>query len=322
MQMRPIWQQRLAAVTARPQPADRVLSAMRPPARLCAAVLLFFLIGTATADIAVIDDTGANLQLTRPPQRLISLAPGATEMLFYIGAGARVVGTANFSDEPAAARNIARVGDALAVDAERILKLRPELIIVWDGGNANALVDRVERLGIPIYRQRVAALRDLPASLRRLGILLAEQPAAERAAQRFAADLSDLQRQYGRRRSLTVLLQIWDRPLYTIAGNHLMSDALSICGARNIFADLPELAPILATEAVLARDPEVIVAAAPPGSAAGWIAQWRRFPQLRAVKANALVGFENQALGRLGPSALRATRTLCERLDRLRPSFR
>ena len=107
---------------------------------------------------------------------------------------------------------------------------------------------------------------------------------------------------------VSVLLQIWDRPIYTVGGKHLMSDALRLCGARNVFADLKEAAPVVDIEAVIARNPDMIIAAAPPGAAAGWLAAWRAFRPLKAVRTGTLIAFEDQRLTGLGPSALDATR--------------
>jgi len=115
----------------------------------------------------------------------------------------------------------------------------------------------------------------------------------------------------------TVLLQVWNRPIYTVGGRHLMSDALELCGARNVFADLPEAGPLVDIEAVIARNPDIILAAAPPGEGAGWVADWQRFASLAAVRNHRVVAFENQALSRLGPSVLDATEELCRTIARV-----
>ena len=112
---------------------------------------------------------------------------------------------------------------------------------------------------------------------------------------------------------LTVLMQIWDRPIYTVSAEHLMSDALRLCGARNLFADLHDVAaPAVELEAVMARDPDMIIAASPPGAAAAWLTDWKKFTAMQAVRSGRLIGFEDQRLSGLGPSALTATASLCE----------
>jgi iron complex transport system substrate-binding protein len=236
-------------------------------------------------------------------------------MLFAAGAGERLVATVNFSNEPAAAKRVPRIGDVTAVDMERLVALHPDLVIAWPGGGNPAQVARIVQLGIPIYRQQVNRLADLPGSLRRMGALAANPAIAERAAGALEKELTRIAREYGSRgKQPTVLLEVWNRPIYTVGGGHLMSDALALCGARNVFGDLRELGPVIDTEAVIARDPDIIVAAAPPGEGANWLNEWRRFGSLAAVRNGRLVVFEDQALSRLGPSVVPATEALCKAL--------
>jgi iron complex transport system substrate-binding protein len=268
----------------------------------------------------VSDDLGRSVPVPAPPLRIVSLAPGATEMLFAAGAGAQLIATVEYSSEPPAARAVPRIGDVAAIDMERLVALRPEVVISWPAGGNPAQLARIEALGIPLYRQQVPRLADLPASLRRLGVLAGTGRVAESAAAALEARLMTLERTYGTAaggRRPTVLLQVWNRPIYTVGGRHLMSDALALCGAHNIFADLPEPGPLVDTEAVIARDPDIIVAAAPPGEGASWVADWQRFPTMAAVRNHRVVAFENQALSRLGPSVLDATEDLCRTIARV-----
>lgn len=281
----------------------------------CAVALWTVLGGWTTAVAAPLtldDDVGQRLTVPNPPQRVISLAPGATEMLFAAGAGARVIATVDFSDEPPAAKRVPRIGDVTSIDMERLVALYPDVVVVWPGGGNPAQIEKIALLGIPVYRQQVNRLSDLPASLRRLGMLVGEKVVAERAAQGLEAHLARLTRDYGGGQHPTVLLEVWNRPLYTVGGTHLMSDALSLCGARNVFGDLKDLGPVINTEAVIARNPDVIVAAAPPGEGASWLADWKRLGSLKAVRTGRLVAFEDQRLSRLGPSVIDATEALCK----------
>jgi iron complex transport system substrate-binding protein len=266
----------------------------------------------------VTDDTGAVLTLAAIPQRIVSLAPGATEMLFAIGAGDKVLGTSRYSDEPRAARAIPRIGDVAGLDLERILALRPDVVIVWKGGNPVAQIEQLQGLRLRLYRQHVTSLNDLPDSLRRLGLLMGAAPVANRRADELTTRLVSLRARYALSARLPVFLQIWNRPLFTIGGRHMMSDAMSLCGADNIFAELGSEAPAVSIEAVLSRNPVVIVADAPPGQALAWLADWRRFPKMAAVRRQALIPFEDPRFGMLGPSAVEATENLCALLDRHR----
>ena len=269
----------------------------------------------------VSDDLARSVQVVAPPLRIVSLTPGATEMLFAAGAGGQLIATVEYSSEPPAARAVPRIGDVAAIDMERLVALRPQVVIAWPAGGNPAQRAKIAALGIPLYQQQVARLADLPGSLRRLGVLAGTETAAEHAATALEARLDALERTYGAgiagRQRPTVLLQVWNRPIYTVGGRHLMSDALELCGARNVFADLPEPGPLVDTEAVIARNPDIILAAAPPGEGAAWVADWQRFPSLAAVRNHRVVAFENQALSRLGPSVLDATEELCRTIARV-----
>jgi len=285
---------------------------------LAAGLLLSGPASAAAPSLVVTDDTGATVRLAAVPRRIVSLAPGATEMLFAIGVGNRVVGTSRYSDEPAAARAVPRIGDVAGLDLEKILALRPDVVIVWQGGNPAAQIEQLQKLQLHLYRQHVTSLRDLPASLRRLGALSGAVAAADRAARELTTRLTNLQARYGASERISVFLQIWNRPLYTVGGRHLMSDSLTLCGATNIFSELGNEAPAVSVEAVLSRNPAVIIADAPPGQARAWLADWYSFPRLAAVRRQALIPFEDPRFGMLGPSAVEATAKLCELVDRHR----
>ena len=231
------------------------------------------LLAAAAAARTVTDDLGRAVQVPAAPLRIVSLAPGATEMLFAAGAGAQVIATVEYSDEPPAARRVPRIGDVAAVDMERLVALHPDVVVLWAGGGNPAQREKIAGLRIPIYEQQVARLADIPAAVRRLGTLAGTSVAAERAAATMEARLAALTATYGSRAGArpSVLLQVWNRPIYTVGGKHLMSDALAICGARNVFADLPEAGPLVDMESIIARDPDIIIAAAPTGEGApGW----------------------------------------------------
>jgi iron complex transport system substrate-binding protein len=274
-------------------------------------------VSAADGSITVVDDAGRKVTLPHVPQRIVSTAPGATEMLFAAGAGSRVIATVEFSDEPPEAKKIPRIGDSNAVDVERVVALRPDVVVVWEGGNNVAMVNRLETLKFPLYRHKVERLHDIPTSLRRLGALTDTRAAADAAARDVETRLAALEKRYGQSpQKPTVLLEVWNRPIYTVGGTQMMTDSLRLCGARNVFADLKEQGPSVDTEAVIGRDPQIIVAVAPPGVSQEWLGEWKRFATLRAVRDGRLVPFEDQRLSRLGPSAVGGTEALCEAINR------
>jgi iron complex transport system substrate-binding protein len=293
---------------------------MGGPARLplmnrrLACLLILLAIGAPMAAIAAIqvtDDSGAQLTLAAPASRIVSLTPGATEMLFAAGAGDHLIATVEYSDIPAEAKRVPRIGDVVSVDIERLVAAHPDVVVIWPGGGNAAEIQKVAKLGIPLYAQEVGHLADLPDSIRRLGRLAGTLAVAERSAQDLATRLARLSQQHEGANRLTALLQVWNRPLYTVGAHQLMTDALRLCGVRNVFGDLNEPGPAVDVEAVLARNPDIIIAAAPPGEAAGWLADWKRFPRLKAVRSGRLIAFEDVRFSRLGPSVVEATEALC-----------
>ncbi len=273
-----------------------------------------------TAPWRALDDEGRSVTLPYSPQRIVSLSPGATAMIFAAGGGARLVGTVQFSIEPAAARDIMRIGDAHGYDLERILALHPDVIVAWSGGASAAQLAPLERAGLVIYRHHVVRLNDVAPSIERLGVLLGTPGVAHEAAASLSGRIDQLRSQYRNPQPPRVLIQVWDRPVYTVGGAQLISDAVEVCGFRNLFADLAAPAPAVALEAIASRNPEVILAlAADASSAQAWLQRWQALPALRAVRDGALLPFVDARLSRLGPEVVDATEDLCRVLAAGRP---
>ncbi len=281
------------------------------------------LAGPTPAPWHAIDDEGHSVDLAHAPHRIVSLSPGATAMIFAAGGGERLVGTVQFSIEPAAARRIVRIGDAHGYDLERILALHPDVIVAWSGGASAAQLAPLERAGLVIYRHRVVRLDDVAPSIERLGVLLGTPGVAHEAAASLRGRIERLRSRYRNPKPPRVLIQVWDRPVYTVGGAQLISDAVEVCGYRNLFADLADAAPAVALEAIASRDPEVILAlAADASSARAWLKRWQALPALRAVRTGALLPYVDARLSRLGPEVIDATEQLCRVLAVGRPGAR
>jgi len=285
--------------------------------RAALAALLLLLPVTLLAR-SVRDDVGDTVDVADAPCRIVSLAPGTTAMLYAAGAGPCLVGTIAHSSEPAEAAKIKVVGDAETLDFESLLALRPTVVVVAVDVVQRVRIDRLRALGLPVYQVHVTRLAGMPESLRRLGELTGTRDEAGRAAAALDAELARLAGQYRDRRTLRVLYQIWDKPIYTIGGRHVISDALALCGATNVFADLTTAAPAVTREAAILRHPDLILVSAPPGYGEDWLAEWRKFPALAAVRDGHLVKYTDDRIDRMGPSVIAATASLCEVIDRER----
>jgi iron complex transport system substrate-binding protein len=299
---------------------------MPTSARRNACVLLLLgAVGVVPAHgtVQAIDDAGSAIVLATPASRIVSVAPHLTELLFAAGAGDRIVGAVAYSDHPPAAKAIPRIGDSAQLDLERVVSLRPELIVVWRNGTSAQQVQRLRALGVPVYASESRRLGEISSTLRRLGRLAGTAAVAERRAAAFDRDVAALRERYAGRRPLRVFYQIWHRPLLTINGEHLISDALALCGARNVFADLKPLTPNVSEEAVVDADPDAIVTGSvDPGGRDDNLERWRRFDALRATRHGNLVVVDPDTLHRQSDRIVDGTRELCEQLDAVRARLR
>ncbi len=252
----------------------------------------------------------------RPAQRIVSLAPSLTELVFTVGAGERLVGADVFSNYPPPARAIARVGDAFQVDYERVLALEPDLVLVWDTGTPEPVIEKLIRLGLPVERVSTTHLDDVPRALRRLGVLTGTTVAAERAAEEYTHALGTLRQAHATDPAISVFYQISSAPLYTISAEHLISEIITLCGGRNVFADLEQLAPPVSLEAVLERDPEVILAG--DDVADDPFTGWRRWRQLRAVALGNLYVLRVDRVARATTRTVDGAADVCAVLDQAR----
>ncbi|WP_175673056.1 cobalamin-binding protein [Burkholderia ambifaria] len=276
----------------------------------------------AHADITARDDAGNTVTLPAPAQRVISLAPHATELVYAAGGGAKLVGTVTYSDYPPAAQAVPRVGDNKALDLERIAALKPDLIVVWRHGNAERQTDALRALHIPLFFSEPKHLDDVATSLRQLGTLLGTAPVADAAAASFSRDIAALRARYAVRAPVTMFFQVWDRPLTTLNGAHLFNDVIALCGGRNVFAALKPLAPSVTDEAVLAANPEAIVTTSAGATRSDAplpsLARWRAWPALTAVARNNLFAIDGDLLTRPSPRIAQGAAALCEDLDAAR----
>ncbi len=213
--------------------------------------LISGLAAAAAATREVRDDSGASVRVPADNCRIVSLAPGTTAMLYAAGAGKCLVGTIAHSKEPTAAEKIPVVGDAETLDFENLLALRPTVVVVAVDVVQRVRIDRIRALDIPVYEVHVTSLGQMPTSIRGLGALTATQAAANREAGRLDQELAAIAARYRGRPPVRVLYQIWDQPIYTIGGKHVITDALKLCGAVNVFDELGTAAPAVTREAVV-----------------------------------------------------------------------
>jgi iron complex transport system substrate-binding protein len=269
----------------------------------------------ASAAITVRDDAGNNVVLQRPAQRVVTLAPHVTEMVFAAGGGDLIVGTVGYSDFPPAAKNIPRVGDHKQIDIERIIALKPDLLVVWLHGNSERQLEHLRKLGIPLFYSEPHKLDDIPENIVRLGQLMGTEKQAAQSAAEQRQQLARLKAQYQNRPPVRVFYQVWGRPVYTLNGKHVISDVLKLCGGENIFASLSVTAPTVSTEAVLLENPEAMITGDRRDTTKAGLEIWNQYPTLLAVQRGNLFAIDADLLNRAGPRLVQGAAAVCEKLE-------
>lgn len=276
---------------------------------LCAGIL-FSLQAAAACDVT--DDAGSNIKISHSAEHIIVLSPDLVETMFAIGAGNKVIGVVQGSDFPAQARKISSVGSYSGIDLERIVTMHPDLIITWKYAFPRQ-VAALRQLGFPVYVSAPKKLEDVPRLMRQLGCLTGKNAAAEKAAQQFEDDLHALASV--KRKPLNVFFQIGEYALITVNHDSWINQVMALCGGRNIFADAKTIAPEVSREAVLAANPDVILADATSNS---WKKSWQAWPEMRAVARQHLFTIDPDLIARAGPRLVLGARQVCAYMDAAR----
>jgi iron complex transport system substrate-binding protein len=269
--------------------------------------------------LGLIDDRGRHVHLNHFATRIVSLSPNITELVFSAGAGGKLVGASRYSDYPDQAKTVPEVGDASGLDFERILALKPDLVIAWRSGNNATDIGKLEKLGLAVFAVEAARLADIPRLLRATGKLAGTSSQAESAAKGYEEELQQIKRRYGKRHKISVFQLIWDQPLMTVNANHMVSDIINLCGGANVFAVTPSLTQVVSEEDLLLADPDAIISSIPlelgltglrPGS--------ERFSQMSAVRNNHIFFVHPDLINRQTVRTLVAAKTICAQLESVR----
>ena len=278
-------------------------------------VVVLVLVAAAASDtraLQVRDDRGVTISLGRPVERIVALAPHLAEIAFAAGAGAKLAGVSSFSRHPAEAERLPVVASHGRIDIERLIALRPDLVLAWQSGNSALQIDRLERIGIRVFVTEARALGDISRLVRVVGALAGSVEVAEARARQFENEIADLRKRHAGERRVAVFLEIWHRPLLTVNGAHLISDALRLCGGRNVFAAGRTLTPLVSREQILGARPETIVTGGFGSEALG---AWRGLELVPAVRNSRIYAIDPDWLHPQGPHVLEGVRALCGRLE-------
>jgi len=258
------------------------------------------------------DDRGVAISLAQPVRRIVTLAPHLAEITFAAGAGAKLAGVSSFSRHPAEAERLPVVASHGRVDVERLIALRPDLVLAWQSGNSPLQIDRLERIGIRVFVTEARSLADIPRIVRLVGALGGSGAVAEARAGKFEEEIAILRSLHAGDRRVAVFLEIWHRPMLTVNGAHLIGDALGLCGGRNVFAAAKTLTPLVSREQILDARPEAIVTS---GFGSEGLPAWKGFELVPAVRNRRIYAIDPDWLHAQGPHVLEGVRALCGRLE-------
>ena len=283
------------------------------------AVALLFQTVCAQAQISLMDDAGQTLILATPAKRIVSLAPHITELLYFVGAESSIVGVSEFSDFPEAAKKLPVVGRHDNVDFERLVRLKPDVVIVWGRGSANAKVDQMKSLGLRVVYSDPQTLSNIADNMLWMSQLAGTEAFAQPHIESWRNRLNALSAMNAEPKAeLSVFYQVWDRPLMTINRQQLISQGIQLCGGRNIFADLPLLTPTVSTEAVVRANPDLIVFSKNTAGKANWAQPWLQWKKIKAVAHQQIIELPPDLLVRSGPRMLDGLERLCAAMDKVR----
>jgi ABC-type Fe3+-hydroxamate transport system substrate-binding protein len=279
-------------------------------ARASLALCLLCLLQPARAGVSVLDAENNRVELMHAAQRIVTLAPHATELAFAAGVGERLVGTVDYSDYPPAAQRIPRVGSYVGSSLEAILRVRPDLVIAWKDGGSPQFLQRLRSLGVAVYISHPTRLDDVPREILALGHLGGTDAVAARSAGAYRQKLARLSSRYARQPPVSVFYQISASPIFTVSNSSFISSILTLCGGKNVFGGLPVPAPQVSREAVIAARPQVMLA-----ENHGMLAQWDRWQTLPAVLHGTRYTVNADLISRPGPRLVDGAEAICATLE-------
>lgn len=264
-------------------------------------------------------DTGGSDSPTVPDSttRIVTLSPHLAELVDAVGARHLLVGVSAYTNLSADDALPPEIGDAFVVDLEVLSLIEPDLILAWASGTPQRTIEELRERGYRVESVATQSLADVASAIEHIGSLTGRRAEAERASSRYLERLAALQQQQSGKPPIRIFYQISAKPLYTINGTHFLSELIELCGGRNVFADLAELAPPVSEEAVLARDPEAVLAAdADPADGPGDAFDgWRHWSTLAANRYGNYFVIDSSLVARPTPRLVDGGQALCRAID-------
>ena len=251
-------------------------------------------------------------------QRIVALAPHIVEMLFDIGAGENIVGTVEYADYPEAALTIPRVGGYHGIQIEKVLALKPDLVMVWQSGNKVSDIEQMEKMGLNIIYSLPHNIEDVASELRHLGKAIGHEEQAEVVANNYTKKLEKLRQDHANIKPMKVFYQLWPEPMRTINKETIINQMIEVCQGQNVFADNPTAYPQIGIENVIVAQPEIIIYPDEKSAIEQPIIDWLKWPEIPAVKHNRFIHINADLLHRFSTRMLEGIEDMCEKIDEFR----
>lgn len=268
--------------------------------------------------LTLVDDLGQSFSLEQPASRIIALTPHTTELLFSLGVGERIIATVEYADFPEQAKKIPLVGGYEGFNIEAIFSYQPDLVLYWPDGNPMREIERLKQLKLPLFAVNTNSFERVASDLIKLGQLTNTEAKAQQLADEFLAEIAKIRQENQAKTKLKVFYQVWHQPMLSQNKDSFISQIIELCGGENIFANLPVLSPQISVEAVLAANPDVILASGNNNKRPAWLDEWNRYSMLNAVKNQHIYNTTPDWLHRPTLRLLNAAREVCELLDKAR----
>ena len=292
-----------------------MLKSLRHTAALMSFALAMSPGAVAGTERCATDDTGQEVCLEQPASRIAALSPGATELVWAAGAGDQVIAVVSYSDYPEQAKQVTSVGSHTRMDLERLMALKPDLVIGWVTGNPPEQIAALKDLGLPVFSIEPRSFEGVSSTIERLSILAGTEDEGFAEADRFRKGMAALKKQYQGAEPVSVFYQVWDEPLMTVNDEHLIGKVITLCGGVNVFGDLDRLVPRISAEAVIGANPEAILAGGMGEENRHWLTRWEAFQSIDATAKENLYFVPPSLIQRPTPRILKGSQLFCEKLD-------
>ena len=285
---------------------------------LSTALLTATLSSLTFSEIEILDADGNLIRLDKPAERIISLAPSLTEILFAIDAGKRIVGVIEYSDFPLEAKKLPVIGRFDLLNVEKIVELEPDLIVAWKSGNPERSIEQLKTLGLTVFLSELTDLPSISEQMKNISKLTGTEREASSAITNFNQTYQSLVAEYSGRKLVKTFYQVWDTPIITAGGKDFINDIIKLCSGENVFKDINQIAPKVGLEAVIFADPEVIIGSGSDQTRPDWLDNWKRWPKIKAVSKQNLFSVNPDLIQRQTPRILIGAKQMCEHINKAR----